>query len=166
MIEIISSIAVFMLGAVTGRIRGGLLKDSLPWVTTHMGRAAWALALGLVYYACSQRGDMVFLVILAAFIGTLHGYLGGYFDLALKRNRTVKNYAWLTLTSVLRIAPLTLVFWPTDTALIYPMVASLLFVPCYLAGNALYAKWPVMGHTQWGEFLIYGMILTAFYWGL
>jgi hypothetical protein len=45
------------------------------------------------------------------------------------------------------------------------LVASGLFVVYYLAGNKLYAVYPKIGHTQYGEVLTGGCILTAIYLG-
>lgn len=162
------NLPVFFLGAFAYRIRGGLLKDGYSWVNTTHGRWAWALAMGMVFFACTLNLVYSVAVVQMAYVGTLHGYLKGKFDLMREENRTVINYAWLSLAAMLRIAPIALVFSVTEyfSAFMFGMFGSLIFVPAYLAGNALYRKWPIMGHTQYGEAIVGGFVLWCIYRGL
>lgn len=164
------SILAFIIGAIGWRIRGGALKDfKVPdyLKTTSAGRYIWAVIVGLFFLVMTGEWAYTPSVMLMAYLGLLHGYFGE-FDLWQKENRSVKNYAKLTAASMLRIAPLCVAFILTEyrDAFAYGMFAAALFVPAYLIGNYVYKWYPKLGHTQYGEALIGGIILTAISWGL
>lgn len=148
-----------LLGSIAGRIRGGgidyrigeLLKKPADWTPSNgYGRAFWALFVTLSL-PLGWHSPFIFAL---AFLGVLFGYFGGEFNLALKENRNLKNYARLSARGVFIILPLALTYGSLYSQLWLGVAAGLLFVPCYLADNYLkkYVNW------NWGEILLYGAI--------
>lgn len=161
-------ILYFILGGIAGRIRGGALKDEISEMGTTHGRLVWALTIAVIVLYESFDITLALSFGVMALVGVFHGYLKGKFDLGLRQNRNMKNYTWLTLSAVLRVLPMALIslFIPCIDVFIFGMLASLTFVPCYLAGNILHKVYKGIGHTQYGEFLFYGIVAASIGMGI
>lgn len=165
-----------LLGACAGRIRGGgidayiakilkkppLDENGEPWgAPNKILMSVWALFVTLSL----PFGWHSIFVFAFAFLGVWFGYfhqIAKYFgfpsgfNLALKENRTWKNYALLSARGAFIMLPLALTYGSLYFQLWLAAAAGLLFVPCYLADN--YLKKYVNMYWNWGELLLYGAI--------
>jgi hypothetical protein len=148
-----------LLGSAAYRIRGGgidlwlgrVIGKRGGWTPSNgYGRAFWALFVTLLL-PLGYHSPFIFAL---AFLGVLFGYFGGEFNLALKENRTWKNYAKLTARGAFIMLPLALTYGLLYSQLWLGVAAGLLFVPCYLADNYL----KKYAHANWGELLLGFMI--------
>lgn len=167
-----NAIIIFIIGAVLGRIKGGLgnefvrkrLKKPEGWeIPNSIIRGIWALAVSGVFVAYTSEYLYSPIVFGLAYLGALHGYFKGKFDLALPENRNPRNYARLTLAAMARTAPLALAFWftPYADAFWLGTFAGAMAAPAGLLGVVMHRYWKIQGHTQWAEAILYGSILTA-----
>lgn len=152
-----------LLGGVCGRIRGGLLDDwlgrDLPNIFI---RSFWAAAVTALLVTKPDNYFVSPIIFGLSYLGVMWGYFGGAFDLGKPENRNFGNYVTLTARGMCIMLPLAMFMTILlDCAIWFGVAAGALFVPCYLAGNVLHRFFKIQGHTQWGEWLLYGSIMAA-----
>jgi len=164
-------ILLALICGIGGRLRGcsgheengekGWVQSTIGFVPgTFLGRFFWCIPIA----ALTTPSLLLFVpYAVLAYIGVMFGYWGGKFDLSLKANQTLRNYAWLTARGMFIGLPLALA-----SGAYLGVVAGALFVPCYLIGNTTsrYFKLGMLkGHTEHGEFFIYTLIAYGLIYG-
>lgn len=163
----------FLIGGIAGRIRGaGNItvegqKIVIPnWVARFI---IWGFPVGIAILFTT--GDIVYTAagIILAGIGASAGYWGT-FDLFNPANRTLSNYAKLTVMGCYRFFPLFVgsAYIGLEHHILPAVFAGVAFVPAYLLGLKLAPiKLPLLtSFTEWGEFFFWGTIFTALVAGL
>lgn len=155
---------IFLIGGLAWRIRGtGLVR---PFIARF---GVWAIPVAMTIAFVTGRPELGIAALPFVGLGAIFGYWGK-FDLAVKKLRTVSNYAKLSVMGMVRFLPLFMVSWFVGLQWkVLPAVLSGASFPlCYLAGLKLerFSLPRLRSFTEWGEFLFGGIILVALALGL
>lgn len=170
---------LFLLGGF-GYMLKASCKDDKGLATKILGIAAPGTRLGRLMFWCmplavwltlaTANPWMLPVILIASYLGVMLGYLKGEFDLAKKKNRNGRNYAWLTLRGVLTALPIVFALefmkhhgWYNGDTGYLALVGGALFVPCYLAGVWLDKRVSIrsVGYADIGAFLCGGAVVLG-----
>jgi len=153
---------MWLLGSVAYLFKSGAFDHwfgrELPnW----MGRSAWALVVTAAVYSHVQA--LLLPVCFAlAYLGVAVGYFNAEFNLMLTKNRKPLNYARLTARGMFFTFLLALflsVF--TDVNIWLSVLAGAMFVPCYLAGVAIYCSTGRWLYNRWGDAMFGAIVMWS-----
>lgn len=150
--------------AVAYRIRGGLLTSIGIPSPRFINLSIWAATVTMVISRQAHNDSIAFVGLVFAMVvaGAPWDYFKGKFDLALPENRTLKNYAWLSLRGAVFMFPVAI----TCSLLGYHfawqgVIAASLLPLWYIIGFWLPNRRPIISHSQIGEALMGASIGVA-----
>lgn len=155
-----------IIGAIGFRVRGGLWNDKIKWGATTARLVAWSLPMSLITYTAFQFNQPLWYIpifILTWWVGCLLGWWHSIDMGRLDGNWTkdfilqsIRGLFW-TLPTAIAVCLLT---QSIPISMIILLVSGLSCGICYEIGWRLSEKKPIMGGTEYGEF-IFGLVIGA-----